>query len=1017
MSAITTSLRSSERARTRGTLWLFAVSGAVGLGYQVLWSKYLLDFIGVSAYSYATVLAAFMGGLALGSALLGPLADRVDRPLFLFAGLELVIGLYGFAYEQLQSLAAELYREWVTGGASLTAGAWPRAAVAGALLVPPTMLMGGTYPAVLRQLTRELAASGRRASQVYAVNALGAAAGSLVTGFVLIRALGMSASLELLAASNLVVAAAAAGLALGWAPVPRGAAPADPSPELGDAGRPERWALPAILAAGFLGFALEIAWTRYLSLVLGSSTDSFAVMLSAFIAGIGIGSALLARWQHRIRDPLAAWGTLQLTLGLAILLPLPLLPYLPWVLSHVLALFAPTPVGYAVYTSVKLVASLSVMLPATLLLGMTLPLAIRGLTRSLGHLGGVAGRCYAWNTTGNVAGALCAGHWLMPQAGLEGLFRILGLASVLLGFGIVFARSGRTGSRRLAVAAVATLLAAGYHFSAGPWALSWFGLGAFRRSRPALSLSQTRAAVGESEVLLYREDPAASLMVTASMSPEGVQRSLSVNGKVEASNYGDMPTQVLVGHLPLLMHAGPRSVLVVGLASGATVGSVLRHPVERVDVAELIRSMPEATRLFDGWNGTPLDDPRTRLLFADARELLSRPGDAYDVIISEPSNPWMAGVASLFTVDFYARAVERLGPGGVFCQWVQLYELDDASFATALASFRSVFPYVYAFQALRSDLLLIGSREPIRPDWAALRERAGDPAVARDLAAVSVRGLGSLLALQRLSPWSVDLIVDRAPARNTDDNRLLEYRAPYNLFTGGNVSVVDRLDERRSMAPTLFLSELAGSCPECVDLGDAIEATGAPERAIGWLWDAWSTALVHLDPAAADGATASSVLPPEMLVAPPPEPEELRDRIDELLATGRSPLAEALLRAYRAALLAESAVSPEHAALWLEAFGRWQALSPRFRELWVELLLATRSVERAADELDAWFREPVPPSRDWYALVGCATGRPDHCERARRALASGSAAPTQAEAYSGLRRGRPNSQATPTPSR
>jgi spermidine synthase len=976
-----------ERFRFVLALSFFALSGAIGLGYQVLWSKYLLDFIGVSAYSYATVLAAFMGGLALGSALLGRFADRARRPLLLFATLELAVGAYGLAYAPLQATVAALYAEWVTSSASLAVGAWSRAAAAGALLLPPAFLMGGTYPAVLRHLTTTLAASGRRASQAYAVNALGAAAGSLTAAFLLVPRLGMSGSLGFLALSSLAVASAAGAVALATKPGPPELDPKGPLPTPHSAepdGRPERWVLPAILCAGLLAFALEIGWTRYLSVVLGSSVDSFAVMLSAFVGGIGLGSALLSRWEHRLRDPLAAWGWLQLCLAVVVLLSLPFLPYVPWGFGRVLSLFAPTPMSYVAYTVVKLAACLALMLPATLLLGMTLPLAIKGLVRSLGRLGRVAGRCYAWNTAGNVLGALGAGHLLMPQLGVEGLFRLVALSSALLGFGVVFARSPSGQVRRFIPAMALALLVVVSHVVMKPWPLEWFAFSPFRRSGVPSSFTQAREALETTQVLLYREDPAANIMVSETRTSYGLARSLKVNGKVEASDYGDMPTQVLVAHLPLTLKLDAQEVLLVGLASGITAGSVLRQPIERLDIVELIQVMPEVTRLFDSWNGDPLSDARAHLHLADAREFLSRTGPAYDVIISEPSNPWMAGVAGLFSVDFYAKAARRLEPDGVFGQWVQLYELDDEAFAIILASFRTAFPHVYAFQALHADLLLIGSRQPLQPDWDAIERRVSEDAISRDLKSVGVVDLASLLALQRLSPATIDWIADLAPTLNTDDNRALESRAPYHLFAGSNVAIVDRLDERRFASASLLWNDFIHRTPERPDVWRGIGGLANRGLLPSWLWDQWSTVLLQLQPDFALERRASSIVPLSKLAAPPPGAAALEARIHGLLDSGREPVAEELLRTYGPALLLESVLSPEHASLWSSASGRWAEQSTPFRVFRIELLMATGAIDQAVGDLETWFAAPPLPPLEWAQLRACAIGRVELCERVRR---------------------------------
>ncbi len=982
--------RVSDRTALALVLGLFALSGALSLSYQVVWSRYLLDFIGVSAYSYAATLAAFMGGLAMGSAWLGRLADRVPRPLALFAALEAGIGLYAFAYPVLQSWVAEAYGRWIAASPEALAAsgtAWPRALAASALLLPPTLLMGGTYPAVLRHATASLRLAGRRASEAYAVNALGAAAGSLLAAFLLIPRLGMQGSVWLLGCSNLALAAASAALAAASrrAPADEASASGEASPQpLRPTRALVRAGLAAALGAGFLAFSLELAWTRFLGLVIGSSTHSFAVMLAAFVAGIGLGSLWLSRREDSIPDPLAAFGLVQLGVGVAVLLPLPFYPYLPWLFAQLLHAFAPTAAGYAGYTIAKLLLCAALLLPATFLAGMSLPLLIKGLAASLGGLGRLSGRCYAWNTLGNVAGALVTGLWLLPLLGVERLFRTAALGSALLGLAIVTLRLGARGRGALTAAAAVALLVA-HDVSSGPWVREWLVISPFRRLAAAPSLADTRERLASVELLLFRDDPAAHLAVYDIERSGEVERSLLVNGKVDASSRGDLPTQVLLGAIPPLLHPGARDVLVVGLASGITVSAVLDHPVERVDVVELVGTMPEATKLFRRWNGDPLRDPRSRLIAADARHVISHGAGAYDLIVSEPSNPWMAGMGGLFSLDFYRRAVRRLRPGGLYAQWLQSYKLDDATFGVALSTFRDAFPHVYVFQTQSRDLLLLGARAPLRPDWSAALERAHHPAVRRRLEQVGVGDLATVLALQRLSPATVDAIAQQTSERNTDDNRLLEHRAPRHLFSGSRVAMVDLLDERLFASPTLLWSDFAERHPERVDAPSTLETLARRRMRVAAVHEAWTTALLLLQPELGEDPRAESAIAAGDLARPPLPAAALAARLRSLLERDRFALAEHLVVDYAPGLLVASALSADHARLWLDTSAVWAGHPSRpLRQFRIELLMAVGDLGAAAAELSAWVESQPEPPGGWAQLRACLIDREELCRRVRR---------------------------------
>lgn len=979
-------------------LGLFAASGAVGLLYQVLWSRSLLDLIGVSAHSHATVLAAFMGGLALGNALLGPLADRVRRPLLLFAGLEAAVGAYGFAYGPLQ--------RWVAG-AYLASGAaheaLPRIALAALLLLPPTVLMGGTYPAVLRHVTSGLPEAGRRAAQAYAVNALGAAAGSLLAAFVVLPALGLRAGLLAVAGLNTAVAVIAAvtalrseAVSLTWGAPPAGERPAEgnadiPTPESQSISRHALFWLGALFAAGFASFSLEIAWTRFLGLAIGSSSEGFALMLAAFIGGIGLGSALLARAEHRLRDPLAAWGSTQLFAATALLVPLPLLQYLPWTLLRVQSWFGPNPGGWVLFTLAKLALCLALMLPGTLALGVSLPLVIKGVARSLGDLGALAGRCYAANTAGNVLGAIAGGLVLLPALGVEGLLRTAALATGLLGFAVIFARLPVPPAhrrRRLAIAAGVVLALVATHAMAPAWDPTWFVFSPFRRMAVPPTFEQARSFSSRARVLMFEDDPAANVLVYEYPEDDGgFDRSLLVDGKAEATAFGDGSTQGLLAHIPLVLQPDARDVLVIGLASGGTAGAVLMHPVERLDVVELVSAMPRATRLFDRWNGRPLDDPRTRLLLRDARAHLAGHGPDYDLIVSEPSNPWMAGVASLFSAEFYAAAAARLRDGGRFAQWLHLYELDDASFLAALASFHDSFPRVAVFQTKSGDVLLLGARERWEPDWAASLDRSRRPAVARHLRRLRVDDLASLLMLQRLSPASVDLLLAGDPEPHTDDNRLLEHRAPVSLFMGSTVEVVERLDERQIASPALLFSRFAAAHPEEVRAESLLRLASWPWLAAGPLDEAWGAILLQTRPERAADPRLARLLPAAQLASPPPPMDALRTLLEAFASRAEGvAIAEEVAGTWSTAVLHTVAVDPDEGRLWADSSAMWGQASPALRRLRIEILMAGRSLADARGELLNWLAQPVPPRAGWALRAACLIDEDELCHRVRRQL-------------------------------
>jgi predicted membrane-bound spermidine synthase len=970
-------------------LAIFLVSGGLALGYQVLWSKYLLDFIGVSAYSYAIVLGAFMGGLGIGSWLFGRWIDRARSPLRAYAYMELGVGLYGAFYLTLSRWAADAYARWVVftpDHAGAGTGVWAKVAVAGLLLLPPTILMGGTFPALLRHVTVRFTLVGRRASQLYALNAAGAVFGSLAMAFVMMPVLGMAASLRVLAIGNAAIALLALALAKAGG---RSGAPFAPQSE--EPGRPLRtqalapWqvrlGLGLICFEGFVAFLYEIAWTRYFGLVLGSSTYSFALMLGAFITGIALGSAILASIDERIASPMVFFGWTQLAAGVLTVLPIPLYPYVPWLFKHVSALFSASEGAFYLSELSKLVVCFLVMVPPTVFIGMSLPLVVRGLGRGADTLGCDSGMVYAWNTWGNLAGALLGGLLLLPLAGTENLLRGAALANGALAVALIaaFSPAGRWRLAALAGTGVAALA-----LLPSVWDQRWFTISPFRRSDAPSSLQSARAVLAQRRTLFVRDDPAAHLMVTEYRDAPIPYLALAVSGKVDATSGWDMPTQALSAHIPLLLHPLPKNVLVIGLASGVTAGSALAYDVDRVDVVEIVKAMPVATRLFAGVNGDPFRDPRFHLIVDDARSYIAYAGQRYDVVISEPSNPWMAGTGSLFSRDFYRKALRVLQPDGIYLQWVQGYEIGDETLAVVMRSFREAFPFVYGFQGVSRDILLIGARRPLAPDLSEMTARLRRSGVAHQLSALGLGAPAAVLMLQRFSPATVDVMASFTDCENTDDNHFLEYRAPKDLFRDLWASMLDTLDERLVASPALLWGQLPAQNRNA-DLAPSLAGTLAdPRLKVPQVTAAFAGAAMFLlrgfAPPGAAGAGALETLEPT--------PQRLAGYLAAMVRTGRVGEAAKTLTAYEPAILWSAALSPEADRFWTEQARGWATATQASRDgvtfggFWVDLLVAGRRTDLAIRELTGWLESPSPPSPDWAILRACRIDRGALCDRA-----------------------------------
>jgi spermidine synthase len=773
-----------HRRAALALLPLFFLSGLTGLIYQTLWARQLHLVFGTSMFAIATVLSAFMGGLAIGGFAMGRIADRVNRPLRVYGLLEIGIGVYAAAYPVLVGRVTPIYL-------SIHADLQPtpvgfgvlQLVLIGATLLLPTALMGATLPLLARFATRRLGEAGDRVASLYAVNTAGAVAGTALCGFVLLPAFGLSATTYAAAICNVVLGVAALGLAR-WA----GEGPARPVVEDGPA--PPLVDLVAVsIAMGFAGFAslaYEITWTRVLGLILGASVYAFSTMLLAFLVGIAVGG--------RIGGPLAdllyrRWGRVGVVRGLA--LTQVLVGVMSYLLMHT---FVELPLVYlrlfeqlgvsdeprASWALSLLIAGL-VMTPPALWMGASFPLAVRAVVVRPSALGGPVGIVQGANTAGAVLGASMAAFVLMPVLSIAGT--VVAAVAMNLAAAVVLLSQVGTGERgwRRAIGPVsAVAILVGGMYLRPTWDRKMMTAGLYYRPEVWTEDAPevVRAYFHAVENLYYAEG--LSSVVTVDRYRDG-SLALSNNGKPDASTTDDMVTQVLLGLLPFQYASDPRDVLVIGLASGVTAGSVtLVDSVERLDVIELEAVMPGATKLFEDYNNHVLDDPRLHIVHNDGRnQILLTPAASYDVIISEPPNPWITGVSNLFTAEFFAAGRTRLRPNGVWCQWMHLYAMDVDDFRSILATFADTYPYAMLWQ-LDADVVFLGSNEPFEADWPSAAALFEDPAIEAELARVGVLSEYQLLTMYRLDRDGIVRLTDGVE-RNTDDNMRVEYSAPLNL--------------------------------------------------------------------------------------------------------------------------------------------------------------------------------------------------------------------------------------------
>ncbi len=767
---------------------LFFFSGTAGLIYEVLWREDLALFFGRSWPATAMVVAVFMAGLALGARLAGNFADRLKSPLLAYSFLETGLGVLALLAPVILQALHPLYKSaWQSLGPGPALWA-VQVGIAAASLLPPTILMGATLPV----LSRFAAAGsfGKELPLLYGANTLGAAGGALAAVFLFLPLLGRSASLLAAVTLTMVVAFLAARLA-GKGPLPlpsrAGKAPSSAlSPEAAPAG--ERPAgsvllLPALLAfsTGAATLSLEVLWTHSLALTLGSTVYAFGLMLGGFLMGLGLASLLCSRWTRKRRDP---WTPVYLSFsagGFLVLLLTPFLGWVPWASAFLVENFS---ADFTLFTLGRLLVVLfSMGLPA-LLLGLALPaLLVAGSPE--GGEGRGTGIIYGANALGAVAGPLLAGYFLLPGLGTRRSILLVGAFLLLAGLLAALARRDQRAIFPAGAALAGGILLALLQPAWNPiLTTSGFHLYTLLDQQEGLGRSLSRRK------LLYLGEGATGTVAVFDFDVDGeTRRTYSMNGKFEGStNPHDMFTQTRVAELPLaICPREPKEVFLLGLGTGVSLASALRYPVNRVDVCEISPQVAEAARKwFAPFNAGCLKDPRAHLEIEDGRKWLSLSDRKWDVVVSEPSNPWMAGVDSLFTLEAFRNMRDHTRPGGLVCQWVQAYLLDETAFLTVLRTWLQVFPDSMAFLSHleTTDLFLVG-RVGGKGEWklraSSIRERLASrkpyPFGEKYAPTSLVDLLHSFLAgPERLRTWPGPGPLHR------DDRPLLRFQAPKDLY-------------------------------------------------------------------------------------------------------------------------------------------------------------------------------------------------------------------------------------------
>jgi spermidine synthase len=840
----------------------FFLSGTTALVYEIIWMRMISQVIGGAPFAVSTILVVFMGGMGLGSYLAGRTADRMEplRLVRIYGLLELSIGLYALCVPILLMILKLLYGVLYNALFTHTL-AYHLTIFAGAvvLLGLPAVCMGATLPFLCKFYVSRLSHLGTHAGRLYGLNTIGAALGSLLCGFWLIDLMGMWGTLLVAMTVNGTIGVVCLRIGSLPAPVPeKSKTKASPrkAPQAADsAGQVQTPQRPAVMrgalliffVSGFCAMAYEVLWTKLLGLVVGPTTYSFTIVLVTFIVGLALGNLYFGRRADRAAEPMGLLVVTQLVAALLALLVSQLLGNGQLFFAKLIYTFRE---HFALLSLAKAAILFIFMAAPTFLLGATFPLVTKIYTRSVAGVGRAVGVAYAVNTIGAVLGSFCAGFVLIPLVGKENGLRLIIALQIVIAAGTGFAvlRGGKLPLVARWGALAATLavgLALCFHYPA--WNRHLLATGKYHRFEEHLVVDemlentgwfralfqgpQILMAAEHGKLVYYGDGIGGFTTVLKYPGPFGVaEYSMANSGKMDASSIGDMKTQTLLAHFPMLFAREPKNVMVLGLASGITAGEVLHYPVQQLDVVDINDRVFEAARFFDPWNNGVLTDPRTRLIVQDGMAHLGLTDTRYDAIISEPSNPWMAGMAALFTREFFASAKEALTDDGIYVQWYHCYQMDWQAFALIGRTFADVFSQSLLVSCepggLGRDYLLVGFKNS-----GGLNLERARANLAYAQRSQNIRLTKADLFLRLIVSEDLPQLFGSGPL-NTEDRPRLEYAAPKLMYAGEETqqALLGQLQSRRRLRPeTLTAVEaMRQSVPDQIDFAAYALSVKAP---------------------------------------------------------------------------------------------------------------------------------------------------------------------------------------------
>ncbi len=775
---------------------VFLLSGACALVYEVVWLKTLNVVFGVTTLATATTLAAFMAGLGLGSFYLGRAASSVTRPLRLYGILELGIGIFAFlmplVFMALDQFYDFIYQNISTNYLLISS---VRLILSFAVLIPPTFLMGGTLPIVTKYLVSDNSQLGKRLGELYFINTLGAVVGTLSAGFFLMYYFGVREAAYLAGVINLAIGLLFLRLDRKFdSSIDTTQKTKMEESRTAGAEAISKVILITICISGFCSLAYQVLWSRALVYILDNTTHAFTTMLTAFLIGLALGSILVTRWLDKTARGIFILGLIEIGIAASALISIPIFMNLGATFGGTTSgeLVFPTDNQY-LWASIRFARSMIVMIVPTILMGMTIPIA----TRLYGALGGVVGeavgRVYSANTLGSVFGAFCAGLILIPAFGVYGSIIIAAVINVVLGL-VLFFYAEPPREKRIYSAlfiGVPVLCVA-----------VWF-------SREPILLSSLVERQLPNEILFYKEGVAATVKVykESESSNTGVKetKTISINGfPVAGTIASHIDGQKTLGNLPFLLSSvdSPR-VNIIGFGAGGSAWASTLYQTSVVDLVELVPDVISGARHIPEVNHGAMDNPKVNIIYDDGRNYLNRTKKTYDIISVDATSPKSAGSGSLYSLEFYKSAAQRLSDDGIMIQWMPYHLMTEADVKMIGRTFKSVFPEATLwFSFTRHYYVMIGTKKELKINFERLQKLVADSKVQGELNEVDASDAYDVLATFLMSADGLARYVGEGPL-NTDNHPLLEYD-PATIYLDSDKPVIANLNSTRTLREKPF---------------------------------------------------------------------------------------------------------------------------------------------------------------------------------------------------------------------